>query len=92
MPLNNVSRERGYVDYNTTFIGIAACVMVFVVVFMILNLRFLSYIGGPVEHSPVTEFEMHIPEGSLVLVSLAIIVAIISWLYSRRNHSTLGAV
>jgi hypothetical protein len=92
MSLNNVSRERGYVDYNTTFIGIIACVMVFVVVFMILNLRFLSYISGPVEHSPVTEFEIHVPEGSLVLVPLAIVAVIVLWLYSRRNRSALEAV
>ncbi len=92
MSLNNVSRERGYVDYNTTFIGIAACVIVFIVIFVILNLRFLSYINGPAEYTPVTEIEFRFVEASVFLVPLVILVVIIGWFYSRRNRSTLEGV
>ncbi len=92
MSLNNVSRERGYVDYNATLIGIAACVIVFIAIFMILNLRFLSYINGPVEHTPVTEIEFRFVEEAVFLVPLVIIVMIIGWLYSRRNRSTLESI
>ena len=93
MPFNNVSRERGYVEYNTTFIGIVACVVIIVVLFSIfVNMKFLSQISGPIEHSPVTEIQMNFPEESLFLVPLAIVAVIVLWLYSRRNRSALEAV
>ncbi|NHI89994.1 MAG: hypothetical protein EAX87_10760 [Candidatus Thorarchaeota archaeon] len=90
MALNNVSREREYVDYNTTLIGIVVTVAVIVVLFsIIINMKFLSQISGPVEHTPVTEIEMHIPDGSLFLVSLAIVSIAIYLLYRRLTRSTL---
>ena len=93
MAFNNVTRERGYVEYNTTFIGTAVCVVIIVVLFsFFFNMKFLSQISGPVEHSPVTEIIMNFPEESLLLVPFAIVAVIVLWLYSRRNRSALETV
>ena len=93
MALNNVSRERGYVDYNTSFIGIVACAAIIVVLFSIfMNMKFLSQISGPIEHSPVTEIQMNFPEESLILVPFAVLAVVVLWFYNRRKHSALDAV